>query len=299
MFQVLLYYYYTFIDNKEQYLEKHKDFCAEIDVKGRIIISSEGLNGTISGSKENCKKYMDFIREDNRFKNIQFKIDDCKKHLFPKMSIKLRPEIVSLKVDNLEPDKKTGVHLSPSEFKNMMLQEKDAIILDVRSNYEHSMGKFKNAHTFDIDNFRELPEKIKDSNLLNNKEKKIMTYCTGGIKCEKASALLLKYGFKNVYQLNGGIINYSQKEDGFNFDGECYVFDSRQSIPVNNVNPCIITKCYICDDASTDITNCRYTICNRQTVICKKCSIKFDGFCCIECKNMGYSSEKLRYVPFN
>ena len=97
----------------------------------------------------------------------------------------------------------------------------------------------------------------------------------------------------------GGIINYSQKEDGFNFDGECYVFDSRQSIPVNNVNPSIITKCYICDDASTDITNCRYTVCNRQTVICKKCSIKFDGFCCIECKNIGYSSEKLRYMPFN
>src|SRR5690606_14587851 len=124
----------------------------------------------------------------------------------------------------IDPTRETGTHLEPEEFLKMKDQE-DVVVLDVRSNYEHSVGRFKNAVTLDMENFREFPEKIKELEQL--KGKKILTYCTGGIKCEKASALLLKEGFEDVYQLHGGIIKYGKEVGGQDFQGDCYVFDNR------------------------------------------------------------------------
>ena len=176
----------------------------------------------------------------------EFKIDEVEEPSFIKMHVRYKSEIVhsGLRDPNyIDPTKETGKHLEPTEFAEMIDRE-DVVIVDVRSNYEHNVGRFKNAITFDIDDFRDLPSKINE--LAQYKDKKILTYCTGGIKCEKASALLLKEGFSEVYQLHGGIIKYGKEAGGKNFDGKCYVFDNRLTVDVNSVNPTIISKCYNC-----------------------------------------------------
>ena len=132
--------------------------------------------------------------------------------------------------------------------------KRDIVILDVRSNYEHELGRFKNAVTLDIENFRDFPDKLNE--LEQYKGKKIVTYCTGGIKCEKASAFLLEQGFENVHQLHGGIIKYGLEAEGEDFEGKCYVFDNRLSVDVNKVNPKVVSKCFVCETHSDRMVNC-------------------------------------------
>ena len=282
---VILYYYYTPIDNVEEFKNQHKEFCNSKDLTGRIIISTEGINGTISGQSNDCNSYIDFIKEDGRFKDIEYKIDNCTEHLFPKMSIKIRNSLININRDDLDPNIETGIHLSPKDFRNKMKDPK-SIIVDMRSNYEHHIGKFKDAVTFDIKHFLTLENAIKESNFhLNNenKEKEILTYCTGGIRCEKASALLMKLGYKNVYQLDGGIIKYGKEVNGEDFDGRCYVFDDRITKEVNTVNPKIISRCYTCNILEDVMVNCMNTLCNRHTTMCKDCYIKMEGCCSDSC----------------
>ena len=294
--KVLLYYYYTTIEDTEQYLELHQNFLLTLDVKGRIIISKEGLNGTLSGSESDCNKYMDFLRSDNRFINIMFKIDDCKEHLFHKLSVKIKPYIIKLGEGYINPNESSGIHLSPQEFYDLMKND-DTIVLDVRSNYEHMIGKFKNSITLDIDNFYDFPNEILNHELYLNKDnhnKKILTCCTGGIKCETASAYLKKIGFRDVYQLDGGLINYGHKLNGKDFDGKCYVFDGRISKSINSVNPSMITKCYYCEKLSDDIINCMNTICDKRTIMCRNCFKEYKGCCSQECI---MSNKKRKFIP--
>ena len=282
--KVLLYYLYTKIENKEIYHNSHKNFCQNYHFKGRIIIANEGLNGTISGSKEDCDKYMEFVKSDFRFKDIDFKIDDCDEHLFEKLTIKIKPDLIKLGID-IDPTIKTGIHLSSKEFYDMM-NNNDNIILDVRSNQEHYIGKFKNAITLDINHFYELPDKIKKHEIYLNKEnqnKKIITYCTGGIKCETASSYLQTLGFKNVYQLKGGIIKYGLENKGENFDGKCYVFDGRITKDVNKINPKNITYCYICKNNCNIMINCMNSLCDKHITMCKTCNLNMNGCCSMEC----------------
>lgn len=288
---VLLYYYYNKINDTNEYYNTHKLFCNNLDLKGRIIISTEGLNGTISGSFEDCNKYMNFVKGDKRFQDIEFKIDECNEHLFHKMSIKIKPYLIKLGVNNLDPNVDTGIHLSSNEFYKMM-QEDDVIILDTRSDYEYNIGKFKNAITLDIKKFYELPEKIKEHELYLNKEnhdKKILTYCTGGVRCETATTYLKQIGFKKVYQLDGGIIKYG-KENGKDFDGKCYVFDGRLTKDVNFVNPIKITKCIICKTENDYVVNCMNSLCDKHIIMCKECNLLMKGCCSRECMK----SDKMR-----
>lgn len=284
-YNVLLFYNYKKIYNVEEFKSEHLFFCSNKNLTGRIIISEEGINGTLSGPEIDCKHYINFIKTYDFLKKTEFKIDDCIGHLFPKMSIKIRRNLININRDDLDPTIKTGKHMSSKEFRDAMGEE-NTIIVDMRSNYEHNVGKFKNAVTFDIKHFLTLEESIRDSEFNNNdnKSKKILTYCTGGIRCEKASSLLLKLGYKNVYQLDGGIIKYSKDMGGENFDGKCYVFDDRITINVNKVNPKIISKCYICDCIEDTMVNCMNTRCNRHTTICKKCYFKLNGCCSYNCK---------------
>ena len=234
-YNTLLYYCYSTIADAEQFAADHLKFCKELGLAGRIIVAHEGLNGTVSGTEEACKTYMDTLHADERFAGIDFKVDVVDVPSFVKMHVRYKSEIVhsGLRDPNIiNPQKQTGKHLEPTEFLAMKDRD-DVLILDVRSNYEHSLGKFKNALTLDIENFREFPDKINE--LAKYKDKKILTYCTGGIKCEKASALLLHEGFTDVYQLHGGIIKYGKEMQGKDFEGNCYVFDKRVSVPVNSV----------------------------------------------------------------
>jgi UPF0176 protein len=282
-FQTLLYYCYSKIADAEQFAADHLKFCNSLGLVGRIIVADEGLNGTVSGTAEACKAYMDAIYADGCFNATEFKIDDVEEPSFIKMHCRYKAEIVhsGLRDPNMiDPTQKTGIHLEPKDFMEMKDRD-DVVILDVRSNYEHSLGKFKNAITLNIDNFREFPEKIAE--LEQYKDKKILTYCTGGIKCEKASALLLHEGFPEVYQLHGGIIKYGKEAGGKDFEGKCYVFDNRVAVDVNTVNPVIISKCYNCGTTTPKMINCANPECNEHFTQCDDCGTKMDGCCSDAC----------------
>jgi len=280
-YQVLLYYCYTTIADPDRFRDEHHLFCLENNLKGRIIIASEGLNGTVSGLKEDCQKYMDHVKSDPRFDSLEFKIDDLDSNAFKKLNVRVKPEIVFSGFSHIDPNQQTGIHLEPKDFKKMK-DDDDVVVLDCRSNYEHSVGKFKNAVTMDIENFRDMPERLEE--LKKYKDKKVLTYCTGGIKCEKASAYLLEQGFENVYQLHGGIIKYGIEEGGEDFDGKCYVFDNRIVADVNTVNPEIISTCHICESKTDRMVNCASSECNKHVSICEKCGWELDGACSSTCQ---------------
>jgi UPF0176 protein len=182
----------------------------------------------------------------------------------------------------VNPLEQTGIHLEPEEFRQLK-NDPDVVLVDMRSNYEHSVGRFRGAVTFDMENLRELPEHVHEIEHL--KDKKVITYCTGGIKCEKASAYLLSQGFQNVYQLHGGIIKYGIESGGEDFDGQCYVFDNRVTVPVNNVNPAVISTCYRCGTPTTRMVNCASPTCNNHVTLCQDCGDTHLGTCTDDCKN--------------
>ncbi len=282
-YQTLLYYCYTPIASAEQFAADHLKFCKSLDLVGRIIVADEGLNGTVSGTVDACKAYMDAVHADPRFAKTDFKIDEVKEPSFIKMHCRYKSEIVysGLRDPNIiDPNKETGKHLEPTEFLEMKDRD-DVVILDVRSDYEHNLGRFKNAVTLDIENFRDFPQKINE--LAQYKDKKILTYCTGGIKCEKASALLLKEGFKDVYQLHGGIIKYGKEAGGKDFEGKCYVFDNRVAVDVNSVNPVVISTCYNCGKTTPKMINCANPECNEHFTQCDECGEKMLGCCSEAC----------------
>ncbi len=284
-YNTLLYYCYSAIENAEQFAAEHLQFCKSLNLVGRIIVADEGLNGTVSGAEGSCKAYMEKLHGDPRFARIDFKVDEVPEPSFIKMHCRYKSEIVHSGLRDphiINPEKKTGIHLEADEFINMKDND-DVVILDVRSDYEHSIGRFKNAVTLDIENFRDFPAKINE--LARYKDKKIITYCTGGIKCEKASALLLHEGFENVYQLHGGIIKYGKEAGGKDFEGKCYVFDNRVAVDVNSVNPVVISTCRNCGSHTTKMINCANPECNEHFTQCDGCGEKLEGACSPACQS--------------
>lgn len=280
-YRVLLYYCYTPLADPEAFREEHHLLCLKLNLLGRIIIAAEGINGTVSGTAEECDEYMRIVKADERFASLEFKVEAVPAHTFTKLHVRVKPEIVHSGLTHINPGQRTGIHLEPAEFKALKDQE-DVVVLDVRSNYEHHLGKFKNALTLDIENFRDFPDKVKE--LEHLKGKKILTYCTGGIKCEKASAFLLEQGFENVYQLHGGIIKYGIEAGGEDFEGKCYVFDNRVATDVNQVNPHVISTCHVCGTHSDRMVNCANPVCNEHVPICEACGWEMEGACSPACK---------------
>jgi UPF0176 protein len=303
MYQVLLYYYYTPIADPEAFREEQHRLCLSLNLLGRIIVAPEGLNGTVSGLAADCAAYMAAVKADPHFAGIDFKVEVSDTHTFQKLHVRLKNEIVhsDLPVNPLE---RTGTYLEPADFQAMKT-DPDVVLVDMRSNYEHNVGKFKGAVTFDMENLRDLPDHVAEIEHL--KDKKIITYCTGGIKCEKASAYLLSRGFENVYQLHGGIIKYGIEAGGEDFDGQCYVFDNRLAVDVNHVNPTVISTCYRCGTTTPRIVNCASPACNNHVPLCEACGDAHAGTCMDDCKTdpllrtydgTGYYSKKPQgYTP--
>jgi UPF0176 protein len=284
-YQVIAYYHYTSIPNAEELVSQHLAFCKSIGIRGRIYIAQEGINGAISGTIDDCKKYMDYLLADPIFSGIEFKIDEHHEHAFKRIHVRYKTEIVYSGLRDpkeIDPTKETGKHLRGDEFAKLKEQE-DVVIIDVRSNYETRLGRFKNSVTLDIETFREFPNKVAE--LEKYKDKKVVTVCTGGIKCEKASAYLIKRGFKDVYQLHNGIIGYAKDTGGKDFDGSLYVFDGRVSVPINHVNPTAIANCKKCGTPTLRNLNCANVECNEQYNMCETCSDEMQGACSESCLN--------------
>ncbi len=280
-YRVLLYYCFTPITDVAAFREEQHRLCLQLNLRGRIIVAPEGLNGTVSGLAADCADYMRLVKADPRFAALEFKMEAVTAPAFQKLHVRVKPEIVHVGLPHIKPYEQTGTHLSPEEFRAMKDQD-DVVILDVRSDYEYELGRFKNAVTLDIGNFREFPDQLEK--LEQYRDKKILTYCTGGIKCEKASAFLLEQGFENVYQLHGGIIKYGLEAGGEDFEGKCYVFDGRVAVDVNRVNPSVISHCHHCRTPSDRMVNCANPHCNAHLPLCEACAQQLQGACSPACQ---------------
>jgi UPF0176 protein len=279
-YRVLLYYNYVPLADPQAVRDEMESFCVATRLLGRILIAPEGLNGTVSGTWDATQVYMDWMRQHPLFHATEFKIDLVPNHTFMKLHVRVRNEIVNLGVEDLDMTVQVDNYIEPEEWRAIMKSDDpDIVILDARSSYEYEVGKFKNALTLDIDNFRELPEKLAE--LAAYKDKKIYTYCTGGIKCEKVSRLMLREGFQNVFQLHGGIVRYGHEVGGEDFEGSCYVFDQRVVVPVNHVNPDLIAHCKVCEAETEKYVNCANPECNEHFLICEACAERLEG-CCSE-----------------
>ncbi|WP_284928391.1 oxygen-dependent tRNA uridine(34) hydroxylase TrhO [Candidatus Phytoplasma sp. AldY-WA1] len=281
---IILFYNYTHIEDPEKFKEEHWNYCQKLGLLGRIIISSEGINGTLSGFKEDIETYMAYLKKIKGFENIDFKIDAHHKHVFPRLSIKVRKEIVALKLDkDLVPESNPDNYLEPKKF-FQTLKEKDVVVLDVRNDYEYDLGHFRNSINPKISNFRDFPEWV-EKNLSFLKNKKVLTYCTGGVRCEKASILLRSKGLNEVYQLKGGIIKYSQEPEvqGQLFDGQVYVFDQRIAVKVNKKENIIVGRDFFDQKPCERYINCGNPSCNKQILCSEENEMNYLGSCSLEC----------------
>ncbi|WP_078548435.1 oxygen-dependent tRNA uridine(34) hydroxylase TrhO [Litchfieldia alkalitelluris] len=284
-YRVLLYYMYVPIADPDDFAAQHLSFCQSLDLKGRILIAPEGINGTVSGTIEQTDQYIKKMKEDPRFSEMVFKVDEADVHAFKKMHVRSREELVTLRLeDDINPLQTTGKYLSPTEFYEAM-QDSDTIVIDARNDYEYDLGHFRGAIRPDIQNFRELPDWINQHREMIE-GKKILTYCTGGIRCEKFSGWLVKEGFDDVSQLHGGIVTYGKDPEiqGKLWDGQCYVFDERISVPVNQTEHVIVGRDHFTGEPCERYVNCANPECNKKIICTEENEHKFLRGCTNECR---------------
>ena len=204
-----------------------------LQILGTIIIGHEGINGTVSGSETNINKALKFLKSDSRFSDLDIKTSFSNKAPFLRLKVKIKKEIVTMGIDNIKPTTQAGKYLSHDQW-NSLLNDEDTILIDTRNDYEYSIGTFKNSINPKTSNFKEFPKWVEKQKFTEEvkKSKNIAMFCTGGIRCEKASSYMKNEGFKNVYHLKGGILKYLENTDIENslWQGECFVFDDRVSV---------------------------------------------------------------------
>jgi len=284
-YRVLLYYQYVPIEDGETFAQKHLADCKELGLKGRILVADEGINGTVSGTIEQTNAYMELMKNDPRFSTTIFKIDEAEQNAFKKMHVRYRPELVNLSLeDDVNPLELTGAYLDTKEFREAMLDE-NTVVIDARNDYEFDLGHFRGAIRPEIRSFRELPQWIRD-NKEQFMEKRVLTYCTGGIRCEKFSGWLVREGFKDVGQLHGGIATYGKDPEvqGDLWDGQMYVFDSRIAVPINQKEHVIVGRDWFDGSPCERYINCGNPECNRQMLASEENEAKYLGACSHECR---------------
>ena len=284
-YRVLLYYKYQAIEDPDQFAKDHLEFCKSIGLKGRVLVGKEGINGTVSGTLAQTEKYKDYVHSLPGFEDLWFKEDEADGYAHRKMFVRPREEIVALNLeDDIDPLQTTGQYLSPKEFREAILDE-DTIVLDTRNDYEYDLGHFKGAIRPDIRNFRELPQWVIDHKE-DFMDKRVVVYCTGGIRCEKFSGWMVREGFKDVGQLHGGIDTYGKDPEvkGDLWEGQMYVFDDRISVPINHVNPTVIGKDYYDGTPCERYINCANPECNEQLLASEENEAKYLRGCCAKCR---------------
>lgn len=279
MYKVISFYNYTEIENPENLRHTLRSRCKQLNLLGRILIAKEGINGAVSGRIGRIEEFKLGLQE--IFSGLEFREQNFNVKTYHKLVVRVRKEICAfgVKVDV----KNKGAHLSPQELKEMYDQQESFFIIDARNDYEYEVGRFKGAIKLPIRNFREF---AKGAEILEPlKEKKVVLYCTGGVRCEKASAYLTENGFKDVNQLYGGIINYVNHFPDTNnnyWDGGLFVFDDRLVSDVGEA----ITKCNFCNQESKQYTNCHNIDCDKLFIACSDCLIKTNYSCSEKCQKL-------------
>ena len=279
------FYRYVKIDNPNILRDKLYKEWVELNVLGRVYIAEEGINAQISIPEPVFDTFIGLLNKKDYLANMPLKYAVQEGQSFIKLAIRVKKEIVAYNIPSNEYNMdQVGKHLSSSEF-NKAVENPDSIVVDMRNYYESEVGHFNNAILPDVERSKDLLPEVKKL-LKNNEEKEVLLYCTGGIRCEKASSYLLHHGFKNVKQLNGGIIQYAHdvKEKNLNskFIGSNFVFDQRLE---ERITDDIISTCHQCGHSCDTHTDCLNQACHILFIQCEKCREKFNGCCSIECKD--------------
>ncbi|MBX9976905.1 MAG: rhodanese-related sulfurtransferase [Alphaproteobacteria bacterium] len=204
--------------------------CKRLGVRGTLLLAKEGINGTVSSTRDGINGLLAWFNKDTRFHNLEYKESHATDQPFYRMKVRIKKEIVTLGVPDVDPNEAVGTYVEGKEW-NALLQDPDVIVIDTRNDYEYEIGTFKNALDPKTKTFREFPDYV-TKNLDPQKNKRVAMFCTGGIRCEKASSYMLKQGFENVYHLKGGILKYLEtmpKEESL-WEGDCFVFDHRTAV---------------------------------------------------------------------
>lgn len=263
MWNVTSFYKFYNLENLE---ELSQALARELkDFEGLFLLAHEGMNATVAtkGSLEQFKKFIE-----SKIGSVDWKDSSCTKRPFRRMTIQIRDEIVTLKRPDLVPDKVKNNHLTPTEWHNTLRQE-DVVLIDTRNDYETKIGKFKGAIDPDIHHFSEFGNFLENANI--PKDKKVLMYCTGGVRCEKAILEMQERGYQNVYQLEGGILRYLEEYPDGLFEGECFVFDHRVSVDSNLQESKRYSLCPLCGNPGERKINC--TNCGKFAIVCENCSI--------------------------
>lgn len=286
--KVLLYYKFVPVPDPETAMHWQRELCTRLNLKGRIIVSSHGINGTLGGEITDVKKYVRAMNGHSLFKGIEYKWSEGVGDDFPRLSVKVRKELVTLAPDEEFDVYDAGVALRPKQWHELLEQNPDMVVLDARNEYESDIGLFKNALAPKINAFREIKETLGQL----DKSKPIATYCTGDVRCEYLSAYMKHVGFEQVYHLDGGIVKYGQayKNRGL-WNGKCYVFDRRKHVEFAPETP-DISSCRVCSTATSTQTECKTIGCQSQLVVCEDCQPKGPVYC-DTCIRTGMPSESV------
>ena len=284
--KVILYYIFTPLSDPAAIKIWQKTLCASLNLKGRIIISPHGINGTLGGDIDDLKKYIRQTRSYEGFAKIKFKWSDGTGNDFPKLSVKIRPELVAFgHPDEIKVDKNGvvggGKHLKPAEVEELVAKRGDEVVFfDGRNAFEAKIGKFKNAVVPETETTRDFVREIESKKYDHLKDKPVITYCTGGIRCEVLSSVMRRRGFKEVYQIEGGVAAYGKEfgDDGL-WEGALYTFDNRMSIEFSDKSKSI-AKCEKCSAAANRFYDCPKPPCNSLNLLCTSCGENLSNEIC-------------------
>ena len=266
-----------------------RTLCEGLGLTGRIIISKDGINGTVGGPIDSIKKYRRITREFPAFKDIDFKWSDGLGDDFPRLAVRVRDEIVTFGVPEEIVVSENGIvgggqHLSPAEVNQLVEDRGNVVFFDGRNEFEARIGRFKNAIIPDIRTTPDFVAELESGKYDHLKDKPIVTYCTGGIRCEVLSVIMKNRGFHEVYQIEGGIVRYGEafKNNGL-WEGSLYVFDKRLKLDFAD-NPAILGTCQSCGEADNQFHNCDVVTCRTRIILCRDCIDTSLGVLCPDCR---------------
>ena len=267
-FTVAALYHFTSLLDYKNLKSPLSDMCELLEIKGTILLASEGINGTVAGTDIAIIQLIEYLRKDKRLKNLEYKLSKSREMPFYRMKVRLKKEIVTMGVAGVDPNRVVGTYVEPKNWNNL-INDPDVILIDTRNDYEVEIGSFKGAINPDTSNFREFPAWVQD-NREKLENKKIAMFCTGGIRCEKASSYMKENGFNDVYHLKGGILKYleTQPQKGSLWKGDCFVFDQRVAVK-HALKESDYDQCFACRYPITieDKKSPKYT----KGISCPKC----------------------------
>lgn len=281
-YSVVSFYKYVEVKEPEKTANDCLDWCNQNGVRGKIYFAKEGINGSVFGEEIIISDFKNYLKSYEAFEDIWFKETPTYQIAFNKMHVRVKNEIVNSGLRNTKLEN-TAPKLSPEQLLKFYEEDKDFIIVDARNWYESKIGRFKNAITPQITHFREWPNVVES--LEKYKDKTVITYCTGGIRCEKASAYMREKGFKNVFQIDGGILNFIQKFPDTYWEGGMFVFDDRKVFEPNRKEELKhVANCQFCGRNTSYYINCHNLDCDKIIVCCHDCKVENEYCCSDECR---------------